>query len=235
MRGRRFLALTAAAAGIALTVSLGNWQMRRGDAKQALQAEWDAAQRGAPVQLDSQAAIDQVERTLPRRVQLRGSLVPAATVYLDNRMRQGVAGFNVIAAISIGSALPLVPVDRGWAARDPLERARLPAAPAPEADVVIEGLAVAGMPRLLELGSEPERRIPGIWQNLEFDDFERVLGRRVARFVVQQTSELPDGLRRDRPQPSLGVDKHRGYALQWYSLAALIAVLTAWFGLRGLR
>lgn len=234
MRGRRFLALTAAAAGIALTVSLGNWQMRRGDAKEALQAEWDAAQRGAPVQLDSQAAIDQVERTLPRRVQLRGSFVPAATVYLDNRMRQGVAGFDVIAAISIGSALPLVPVDRGWAARDPQDRARLPVAPA-EADAVIEGLAVAGLPRLLELGSEPERRIPGIWQNLEFDDFERVLGKSVARFVVQQTSESPDGLRRDRPQPALGVDKHRGYALQWYSLAALIAVLTAWFGLRGLR
>jgi cytochrome oxidase assembly protein ShyY1 len=165
-------------------------------------------------------------------VRLRGSFVPDATVYLDNRMRESVAGFDVVGAISIGSGFPLVPVDRGWAARDLQDRNRLPAAQAPEGETTIEGLALAGMPRLLELGSEPERRIPGIWQNLDLADFERVLGRRVARFVVQQTSDSPDGLRRDRPQPALGVDKHRGYALQWYSLAALIAVLTAWFGLR---
>jgi cytochrome oxidase assembly protein ShyY1 len=150
-------------------------------------------------------------------------------------MRESVAGFDVVGAVSIGSGLPLVAVDRGWAARDPQDRARLPVAPTPDGEAVIEGLAVAGMPRLLELGNEPERRIPGIWQNLDLDDFERLLGRRIARFVVRQTSETPDGLRRDRPQPALGVDKHRGYALQWYSLAALIAVLTGWFGLRGLR
>lgn len=218
-----------------MTVSLGNWQMRRGDAKQALEAERDAAQRVAPVTLDSQAALDDVARTLPRRVQLRGSFVPAATVFLDNRMRESVAGFDVVGALSIGDVLPLVAVDRGWAARDPQDRARMPAAPVPAGETVIEGLAVSALPRLLELGEDPDRRIPGIWQNLELGDFERALGRRVARFVVQQTSESPDGLRRDRPQPALGVDKHRGYALQWYSLAALIAVLTAWFGLRGLR
>jgi cytochrome oxidase assembly protein ShyY1 len=234
MRRGHVLALIAAAAGVALTLSLGNWQMRRGDAKQALQAEWDAAQRGAPVQLDSQAALDEVANSLPRRVRLRGSFV-TATVYLDNRMRESVAGFDVVGAVSIGTGLPLVAVDRGWAARDPRDRARLPAAPTPDGEAVIDGLAVAGMPRLLELGNEPERRIPGIWQNLDLDDFERLLGQRVARFVVRQTSESPDGLRRDRPQPALGVDKHRGYALQWYSLAALIAVLTGWFGLRGLR
>ena len=52
----------------------------------------------------------------------------------------------------------------------------------------------------------------------------------VARFVVQQTNDTGDGLRRVWPRPDAGVDKHRGYAFQWYSLAALIAVLTLFFG-----
>ena len=109
----------------------------------------------------------------------------------------------------------------------------MPAAPA-AGEVVIEGLAVSRMPRLLELGGKQEQRLPGIWQNLDFETFEQVHGRRVARFVVQQTSETPDGLVRDRARPATGVEKHRGYALQWYSLAALIAGLSAWFGYREL-
>jgi cytochrome oxidase assembly protein ShyY1 len=233
-RRKQIFALIVAAAGIALTISLGNWQSRRGDAKQALQAEWNAAQRLEPIAVASAAALESVTSALPRRVRLRGVFDPAATVYLDNRMRQSVAGFELVTPLAIGDTLPLVLVDRGWIARDMHDRARLPAAPVPAGEVVIEGLAVARMPRLLELGAEQEQRIPGIWQNLEFETFERVHGLRVARFVVQQTSEMSDGLVRDRALPATGVEQHRGYALQWYSLAALIAGLTAWFGYREL-
>jgi cytochrome oxidase assembly protein ShyY1 len=233
-RRKQIAALIVAAAGIALTISLGHWQSRRGDAKEALQAEWDAAQLLEPIMVASEAALDSVKDALPRRVRLRGVFVPSATVYLDNRIRQGVAGFDLVTPIAIGGTLPPVLVDRGWIARDMQDRARMPEAPVPAGEVVIEGVAVARMPRLLELGGMQELRIPGIWQNLDFEIFERVFGRRVARFVVQQTSEAPDGLRRDRPRPATGVEKHRGYALQWYSLAALIAGLSAWFGYREL-
>jgi surfeit locus 1 family protein len=37
------------------------------------------------------------------------------------------------------------------------------------------------------------------------------------------------------PRLAAGVEKHHGYALQWFALAALIAALTAFFGLRALR
>ncbi len=36
-----------------------------------------------------------------------------------------------------------------------------------------------------------------------------------------------DDLRREWPQPASGVEKHRGYAFQWYALAALISALAA--------
>jgi surfeit locus 1 family protein len=75
----------------------------------------------------------------------------------------------------------------------------------------------------------------GIWQNLDFEAYERASGRKVARFVVQQTNDTGDGLRRVWARPDAGVDKHRGYAFQWYSLAALITVLTLYFGGKALR
>jgi cytochrome oxidase assembly protein ShyY1 len=43
--------------------------------------------------------------------------------------------------------------------------------------------------------------------------------------VIEQHSDLPDGLARDWPPHDLGIEKHQGYALQWYSLAALAVVL----------
>ena len=46
---------------------------------------------------------------------------------------------------------------------------------------------------------------------------------------VQQVGVLADGLQRDWPQPATGVDKHYGYATQWFGLSGLIAILYVWF------
>jgi surfeit locus 1 family protein len=48
---------------------------------------------------------------------------------------------------------------------------------------------------------------------------------------VQQTDTLRDGLQRDWQRPAAGVDKHYGYAFQWFGLSALIALLYVWFQL----
>ena len=53
-------------------------------------------------------------------------------------------------------------------------------------------------------------------------------------FVLEQTSA--DGsetaLVRDWPAPDLGIDKHRGYAFQWYALAAMAFLFFLFTGLR---
>jgi cytochrome oxidase assembly protein ShyY1 len=100
--------------------------------------------------------------------------------------------------------------------------------------VHIEGLAVDHVPRVLELGPHGGS-LRGIWQNLDFTAYEQASGHPVARFVVEQTNETADGLRRVWPRPDTGVERHRGYAFQWYSLALLIAALTLYFGGKALR
>ena len=89
--------------------------------------------------------------------------------------------------------------------------------------------------RPAELGGKSEHRVPGIWQNLDYAAYEQATGRSVARFVIQLSGNAQsdaDGLRREWPRPASGVEKHRGYAFQWYSLAVLIAALAAFFGWR---
>jgi len=95
---------------------------------------------------------------------------------------------------------------------------------------------VAHTARVLQLGENaPVGGGPAVWQNLDYETFERASGLAVARWVVQQTGAAADGLMRNWPRLAAGVDKHHGYALQWFSLAALIAALTVFFGLRALR
>ena len=47
--------------------------------------------------------------------------------------------------------------------------------------------------------------------------------------LVVQTGEGSEGLQRNWDAPNLGVDKHHGYAFQWFSLSALLIVLYLWF------
>ena len=240
-RRKLIFALIAAVLGFSTAVSLGNWQQRRGDEKLASQARADAAERAVAVDIEpSRQSIEGVGARLPRKVRVSGAFDPAGTIYLDNRSLAGVAGYYVITPLVVAADAPAVLVDRGWKARSTAERTEAAAAPPPAGHVSIDGLAVARPSTLFELGNAPKRQVPGIWQNLDYDAYERAAKRSVARFVVRQTGAVTgsnevDGLRREWPQPATGVEKHRGYAFQWYSLAALIAVLAAYFSWQAWR
>ena len=231
-RSKLILAWVAAAIGVAAAVSLGNWQTRRGDAKLLLQAQADAADRAAPFEIAAtRSSIESVTAALPRKVRITGVFDSTGTIFLNNRILGGVAGYYVITPLVIGQGLPAVLIERGWKARSAGEG--YTTATPPAGQVTIEGLAVLRPSTLLELGSAPKLEVPGIWQNLDYDVYERTTKRSVARFVVRQAgtvrADTADGLRHEWPQPASGVDKHRGYAFQWYALAALISALAGYF------
>ena len=62
-------------------------------------------------------------------------------------------------------------------------------------------------------------------QNLDIAAYAAETGLRLQPRVIEQHSDLPDGLAREWPRHDAGIEKHQGYALQWYSLAALAVVL----------
>jgi cytochrome oxidase assembly protein ShyY1 len=51
-------------------------------------------------------------------------------------------------------------------------------------------------------------------------------------FVIEQLSDTRDGLIRDWPRPSTGIDRHLGYAFQWYALAATAFIFFVVTGFR---
>jgi surfeit locus 1 family protein len=231
-RWKVVIALVAAALGIAATIGLGNWQTRRAEEKSARQAAWDAAVAGTPLVIDSVESARHVAQRLPRRVRLQGSFVADATVLVGNRMLDGRAGNYVITPLALAGDAPAILVNRGWSPYEPRNtplNARVPAG-----TVTIEGIAVERVPRVLELGTF-EARLGTVWPNLDYELYEKVAARRVARFVVEQTNDTDDGLARKWVRPDAGVERHRGYAFQWYALAAVLALLTVVVVWRGAR
>jgi len=64
-----------------------------------------------------------------------------------------------------------------------------------------------------------------VWANVTTERFAAWSGLKLETWVLEQHSELADGLVREWPAADLGAERHEAYALQWYSLAAFSLIL----------
>jgi cytochrome oxidase assembly protein ShyY1 len=110
-------------------------------------------------------------------------------------------------------------VARGWAPRNVADRMALPQFSTPSGTVEIEGLARKNAGHVMQLGAAPTIAPGAILQNLEIADFAAASHLSLQPFILEQHQEFADGLVRDWPRPSGGIEKHRGYAVQRYGLA----------------
>lgn len=205
-----------------LFVSLGNWQSRRAAEKRDLAVALDRAARAAPIELPA-GAVDLIHQ----RVAARGKFIAERTVLLDNRLRGGRPGYEVVTPLRIGDSTWHVLVNRGWVAA-PASRDQLPELRTPAGETRIDGIALERIAHALE----PQPSSGKVRQNLDVPAFGAETGLQLLPFVIEQHSDSGDGLVREWPRPDLGIEKHESYSLQWYSFAALAVVLGIVFSFR---
>lgn len=185
-----------AALGCAAGIVLGNWQAGRAVEKRALAA----AQ--APVTL-------------------RGAFEAKYTVLLDNKLYQGKPGYQVVQPLRLPDGKHVL-VNRGWVPAG-ATRAQLPAIRTPAGEISLSGLRLQRFAHAYEpAGAAAEGTV---WQNVTQERFSVWSGLALEPWVLEQHSDLDDGLARDWPRADAGAAMHESYALQWYSLAALSLIL----------
>lgn len=217
---RPSLAVTAATlAFVALTVSLGNWQERRAAEKIALAAQLE--QRTAEPALALPGLPVDPQSLQFHRVVARGEYVPGLTFLLDNKVLDGVAGYFVITPLRIENSREYLLVNRGWIAAG-ARRDLLPEVVTPPGLQNLEGIAIAPTKRFLQLGADGAGKVR---ENLVVARLATEWRIPLEPVVLQQTSDSADGLVRRWQRPDSGADRNRGYAIQWYSFAALAAIL----------
>lgn len=194
---RQRIPLIATLLIITLGIMLGNWQMRRAAEKQAQ----EAAQRP--------------------NVEIKGEFVSSWPIYLDNRPHQGVAGFYLVMPLKIAGTDQHVLVERGWFPRNAQQRTQLPSIATPPGIVTVVGTAKPHVSQVFQLGKAEPLHPGAITQNLDLQSFRKVSGLHLKDFVLEQTNAAPDNLIRDWPRATLGIEKHYGYAFQWYALAGM--------------
>ncbi len=243
-----WLPTIAAALTFGVAMAAGFWQSGRAVEKDRIENRQAAARDAAVMALSM--PITQADQLDGRRVAIVGRFLDDKTVFHDNQVLQRRAGYHVLTPFRAESGMVYL-VNRGWiapgASRAELPRVRSLAAIG-AGPIAVEGRIVLPPKRVYEI--KPEAVQGRVWQNLDLGAMGKQMGLMLQPVVVRlitgpddDVNRLPDvlagGAGGVSPASSGGgapiqaagmtAAKHRGYAFQWFSLAALTVGLFLFF------
>ena len=223
----RFWLLTIAALLVAaLTFSLGQWQLRRAAQKQALMFAIEAQGNESILKAADLATFKNLQEAVHRRATLKGVWRAEHTVFLDNRQMNGKTGLVAVTPLVLDGSGQVILVQRGWVQRNFTDRAKLPDIQTPAGPVTVRGRIAPPPSKLYAFKGMDAARIR---QNIDIASFSGETGLPLMPVSMVQTGPANEGLLRDWAAPNVGIDKHYGYAFQWFALCALVTGLYAWF------
>ncbi len=207
----------------ALMISLGTWQVHRGQAKAELMSRYLAASTQAPREITSGAY---AEPGLIERGRTAGQFDVEHQLLLDNQSHDGVPGYRVWTPLVLPQG-GIAVVDRGWIPAGG-DRSQKPEIPAPSGDVAVMGywreLPRPGM--RLEVDNCVEAPWPRIVQYPTVDEFRCIYGEFVAGGILLMDRDIPGGFTRDwTTAPEMSPTKHYGYAAQWFAFTLTLIVI----------
>ncbi|MFN8955070.1 MAG: SURF1 family protein, partial [Burkholderiales bacterium] len=169
---------------------------------------------------------EQRARLVHRSMALTGQWLVQHTIYLENRQMNGKPGFFVLTPMRLEETGVVVLVQRGWVQRVFSDRTALPPIETPQGTVQVQGHLAPWPSRLYDFGGVESGVIR---QNLDLQAFRQEIGLQLLELTLLQSGQASEGLLREWPVVASGVEKHHGYAFQWFGLSALIALLYVWF------
>ncbi len=232
----------AAVVVIVATLALGRWQVHRAAEKVALQAVLEARRQLPPVDLTA-LAVARVDSVQAAGLRFRpavavGRYVASGQIFIDNRDHDGTPGFHVLTPLLFEAGIleagqlqagspgaRLVLVNRGFVARD-RRYPQAPEVPVPEGIQHVSGQLALADSRYVELSAQV---VSGsVWQNLQLSRYAEVSHLNPLPLVLL-AAPASAGLLAVDEHPDTNVDMHRGYAFQWFSLAATTFGLYLYF------
>ncbi len=216
---------------MALFARLGVWQLARSDEKRLMLAKAERAldaRRPQPLSvLSSVARADDYDW-----VDIRGRFAEAPAVLLDNQQRAGKVGVRAYRVFETAGGVPVL-VELGWAAL-PADRT-MPEAPREADRTSLTGLLLPPPGRGLDVGpaaAQPNGDL--LATALDMSALRETLRiPTLAPRVLRPPPEVGFGFERDFDilPNTLPPERHIGYAVQWFGLAAAVlvtAVLLSW-------
>jgi surfeit locus 1 family protein len=231
---KRVLLLLLSAACIAGFVRLGFWQLDRAVWKEALLAHSHqviAQRKAEPLAAVIDAPAPAGDENAYAWASGSGHFLPLPAVLLDNQTHEGHYGVRVYRVFQPDGARRAVLLELGWRPM-PTDR-KLPPEPLPSGSWPMEGLLSPPPSPGLSLGGGGVQRQPDgslLMMRLQPASVATALGlgNGLATRVLRPDPKQPLGYVRDLDVlgTALPPAQHRGYAVQWFGMAAGLLVAT---------
>jgi cytochrome oxidase assembly protein ShyY1 len=206
-----------------LTISLGFWQLSRADEKRALLEEHQKRESSVPVDLDS---LDLTSDQQYRRVIVQGHFIENRNILLENRIRQGQPGFEVLSAFAPKYRTAWLWVNRGWIAGS-LDRDQLPSVPTINGEVRLVGHLYRQLSEPFTVGDERWRQQwPQVVQNFDPQWVSEFSGSSGLPYMLRLDANTLGALAVDWQIVNVMPEKHTGYAVQWFLMASALVILS---------
>lgn len=208
-------------------LKLGFWQLDRAKEKEQIAAELDRQMKAAPL------SIDALDLTRPdslnfRAIRLQGEYDPQRYLLLDNRVVNGRPGYDVLSLFRTDDQHTVL-LNRGWIAGSP-DRSRLPEVPQ------IQGTQTVVARIHIPQGKDfvlAEENYAAQWplrvQSVNIAELGQLLeNEEIFPYELRLQAGYPGSLTAHWKAVNQTAARHRGYAVQWFSMAAALALLYLW-------
>lgn len=207
-------------------VALGLWQLDRAEEKRQIESSVNAAVNKTSLSLNDSAGVD-LKLEVYRPAEMVGYFDSERQYLWDNKTNQGRAGYHVLTPFLLEGTTSAVMVNRGWVPvlgrRDQF----------PDLSIEVDMKAVISISGIIknpsnaiQLADRLDQKgndFPHVFQAFEPDVFAAELELSLLPVMIELAPSDKYGYVRDW-KPYYGkIERHNGYAIQWF-LMALIAL-----------
>lgn len=208
-----------------ILINLGLWQSNKADKKQLMQDIYESKSIASPVQIGAEPV--NVTLLRYRKVIARGRYEPVYSIFIDNQVYKGRAGYFVITPLHISGTDMRILVNRGWVPTG-TDRRVLPVIETPQIEVEVTGEANDNSGKYIELNQIDSQDFAWqkVWQNLDLKRYQRVVPFAIQPVTIRlDPDSASGGYVRDWPKPDSKIEVNRGYAIQWYLMSIALVII----------
>lgn len=215
-------------------VKLGYWQLDRAEQKQRWQQQLEHRINASPLNLSQlQRQLQNEDNPSGFRADITGTAIDKVLL-LDNQVVKGQVGYLAYQPLQLTTQSPWLLIELGFIATG-AERAILPQIPRMQGHYHLTGKLYRREANPLSKDLLPEPGWPSRIQNLHFKQLAELMGHDVLPVVLQPDTIPSINLPRPWQPIPMPSERHLGYALQWFSLAGALALLSTLFAIRQIK
>ena len=215
-------------ATMAFLVSLGFWQLDRADQKRTIEASIQKANTGVVELIVNQNELLNKEYY---EVRLQGSYISDKQFIYDNQIVDQASGYYVLTPFVLTGQSNAIMINRGFipwnGRRDQLD------------DIAVDSafrevkIQVSRPIKRIELkASDISNQFPVLIQAIDFDVIEEISSTSFVDVIGLLDPSSDDGFVRKWEPYTGSIEKHIGYAIQWFLMALVLGIIGIGIGLK---